>query len=48
MKTPEEYKTNLKNGIITELKEFVKNIDDSEINPKLTMYFIYPNLEKKS
>lgn len=32
---------------ITELKNFVKNIDDSEINPKLTMDFIYPNLEKK-
>ena len=30
---------------ITELKEFVKNLDDSEINPRLTMNFIYPKLE---
>ena len=30
---------------ITELKEFVKNLDDSEIEPRLTMDFIYPKLE---
>ena len=30
---------------ITELKEFVKNLDDSDINPRLTMDFIYPKLE---
>lgn len=30
---------------ITELKEFIKNLDDSEINPRLTMDFIYPRLE---
>ena len=38
-KTIEDIKT------ITELKEFVKNLDDSEIEPKLTMDFIYPKLE---
>lgn len=31
---------------ITELKQFIKNLDNSEINPKLTMNFIYPKLEK--
>lgn len=30
---------------ITELKEFIKNLNDSEINPRLTMDFIYPRLE---
>lgn len=30
---------------ITELKEFVKNLDDSDIEPRLTMDFIYPRLE---
>lgn len=30
---------------ITELKEFVKNLDDSDIKPRLTMDFIYPKLE---
>lgn len=38
-KTIEDIKT------ITELKEFVKNLDDSEIEPRLTMDFIYPKLE---
>lgn len=38
-KTIEDIKT------ITELKEFVKNLDDSETNPRLTMDFIYPRLE---
>lgn len=38
-KTIEDIKT------ITELKEFVKNLDDSEINPRLTIDFIYPRLE---
>lgn len=30
---------------ITELKEFIKNLDDSKIKPRLTMDFIYPRLE---
>lgn len=38
-KTIEDIKT------ITELKEFVKNLDDSKIDPRLTMDFIYPKLE---
>lgn len=38
-KTIEDIKT------ITEIKEFVKNLDDSEIEPRLTMGFIYPKLE---
>lgn len=38
-KTIEDIKT------IKELKEFVKNLDDSEIEPRLTMDFIYPKLE---
>lgn len=38
-KTIEDIKT------ITELKEFVKNLDDSDIDPRLTIDFIYPKLE---
>ena len=38
-KTIEDIKT------ITEIKEFVKNLDDSEIEPRLTRDFIYPKLE---
>lgn len=30
---------------ITELKEFIKNLNDSKIEPRLTMNFIYPKLE---